>query len=257
MPHSRELGFFAIEHTPHISNDPTHVGLGGGCAGGEVGEECCIGDVPERIVSGNRLEWIMDIQQCACLWMRAQVGCEIARLDHKPSAGVDEKDGRLHLRKLGCREKVPIARTGIDVDRQNINLAQQFVERGCVCAVPCICGGVDQIVIKKPMSGTLFPMLMMMGMMTLIATFGVSIWLGTVASDYWNHSIATELNTAAAGSDLLRDLGVLNSVTAWLVPLKFVGMALLFSGIALALVTIVSALRFQASRLAELASLKS
>ena len=40
-------------------------------------------------------------------------------------------------------------------------------------------------------------------------------------------------------------------------PLKFAGMAFLLSGIALALVTIVSVLRFQAARLVELATAKS
>lgn len=117
--------------------------------------------------------------------------------------------------------------------------------------------GVDQIVIKKPLSGTLFPMLMMMGMMILVAAFAVSIWLATQSHDYWNNSIATVLNPAASGSETLRELGVIKATGAWLTPLKFVGMAFLFSGIALALVTIVSALRFQAARLAELASVKS
>ena len=117
--------------------------------------------------------------------------------------------------------------------------------------------GADQIVIKKPMTGVLFPILMMMGMMILMVTLGISIWLGTLSHDYWNHSIATVLNPAAAGSDTLADLGVINAVKAWLVPLKFVGMAVMFSGIALALVTIVSVLRFQASRLVELATAKS
>lgn len=116
--------------------------------------------------------------------------------------------------------------------------------------------GADQIVIKKPMTGTLFPMLMMMGMMILVVALGVSIWLATQSHDYWNHSIATVLNPAAAGSETLRDLGVIKATGAWLAPLKFVGMAFLFSGIALALVTTVSVLRFQAARLSELASLK-
>ncbi len=116
--------------------------------------------------------------------------------------------------------------------------------------------GADQVVIKKPMTGTLFPMLMMMGMMILVAAFAVSIWLATQSHDYWNNSIATVLNPASAGSDTLRDLGVIKATAAWLTPLKFVGMAFMFSGIALALVTIVSVLRFQAARLVELATAK-
>lgn len=113
--------------------------------------------------------------------------------------------------------------------------------------------GVDQVVIKKPMIANIFPMVMMMGMMILIAAFVISIWLATVAAGYWDHSIATELNPAGSGSSLLADLGTMKAVGAWLTPLKFVGMALLFSGIALALLTIVKVLRFQASRLSEIA----
>ena len=117
--------------------------------------------------------------------------------------------------------------------------------------------GVEQIVIKKPVTGQLFPMLMMMGMMILAAAFGISVWLGIQTHDYWNNSATTVLNPAAAGSETLRQLGVIKATGAWLTPLKFVGMAFLFSGIALALVTIVSVLRFQAARLSELAIAKS
>lgn len=113
--------------------------------------------------------------------------------------------------------------------------------------------GATPQVLKKPMTGHLFPMLMMMGMMILVATFIISIWLATQANDYWDHSIAAELNTAAAGSGLLDDLSTIEATKAWLTPLKFVGMAFLFSGIALALATIVQVLRFQARRMVEIA----
>ena len=103
-----------------------------------------------------------------------------------------------------------------------------------------------------PMTAKLFPMLMMMGMMMLMVAFGVSIWLGVVAADYWNHSIATELNPAEAGSALLGKIQTINATKAWLAPFKFLSMAFLFSGIALALVTIVTVLRFQSRRLLEL-----
>ena len=78
-------------------------------------------------------------------------------------------------------------------------------------------------------------------------------WLATQANDYWGHSIAAELNTAAAGSELLNDLSTIEAIKAWLTPLKFVGMAFLFTGIALGLATIVQVLRFQARRLVEIA----
>ncbi len=114
--------------------------------------------------------------------------------------------------------------------------------------------GVPVVLPDPPMTAKLFPMLMMMGMMILIAAFGVSIWLGINSANYWDHSIMNELNPAGEGSSLLRDLGRIQATKTWLTPLKFVGMAFMFSGIALALVTIVTVLRAQTSRIVEIAS---
>jgi len=47
------------------------------------------------------------------------------------------------------------------------------------------------------------------------------------------------LNPAEAGSALLADLGTISAIKLWLEPLKFVGIAMLLSGIGLALATIV------------------
>ncbi len=109
--------------------------------------------------------------------------------------------------------------------------------------------GVEVRIIKTPMTAKVFPMLMMMGMMILLASLIISIPTATLAYDYWNHSIASQLNTAAEGSALLADLGTINAIKLWLEPFKFVGMALLFAGIGLALATIVRVLRWQANRL--------
>jgi len=68
----------------------------------------------------------------------------------------------------------------------------------------------------------------MMGMMLLIASFIIGIVLATLSYDYWNHSIATQLNPST--SNLLADLGTINAVKLWLEPFKFVGMALLLTG---------------------------
>ena len=92
-------------------------------------------------------------------------------------------------------------------------------------------------------------MLMMMGMMILIASLIIAIVVATVSYGYWNHSIATELNPAAAGSQLLGRLSTINTVNAWLAPFKFVGVASLLTGIGLALATIIRVLRWQSERL--------
>ena len=112
--------------------------------------------------------------------------------------------------------------------------------------------GVDVKIIKPPMTAQLFPMFMMMGMMLLVASVIIGIVLATLTYDYWNHSIAAQLNPSQGG--LLADLGTINAVKLWLEPFKFVGMALLLTGIGLALATIVRVLRWQSSRLWEILS---
>ena len=114
--------------------------------------------------------------------------------------------------------------------------------------------GVPVKILKTPLTGKLFPMVMMMGMMVLIASVIVSIVLATTTFDYWNHSVATQLNPAVEGSALLNDLQTINTTQAWLAPFKFVGIALLLTGIGLALATIVQVLRWQSKRLWEVLS---
>ncbi len=109
--------------------------------------------------------------------------------------------------------------------------------------------GIEVRMPKPPMTARLFPMFMMMGMMLLIAALIISIPTAIIAYGYWNHSIANELNPAVEGSELLRQLGTINAIKLWLTPFKFVGMATLFTGIGLALATIVQVLRWQSNRL--------
>ena len=70
--------------------------------------------------------------------------------------------------------------------------------------------GVEVKVIKPPVTAKLFPMLMMMGTMILMAALAIGIVLSTLAYDYWNHSIANELNPA--NGTLLANLGTINAV---------------------------------------------
>jgi len=108
--------------------------------------------------------------------------------------------------------------------------------------------------IKTPMTAKMFPMVMMMGLMVLIAAVVVGIVDAAITFDYWNHSIANELDQAVEGSALLNTLSTINSIDMWVKPLTFVGMASLLSGIGLALATIVRVLRWQSSRLWDLLS---
>ncbi len=112
--------------------------------------------------------------------------------------------------------------------------------------------GVTVVVPKPPFVAQAFPVVMMLGMMVLITALILGIVQAVIAADYWDHSIANELNPAPAGSDLLSDLGTVQAMDRWLTPFKFVGLALLLSGIGLALATIIWTLRFQSRRLLDI-----
>ena len=107
---------------------------------------------------------------------------------------------------------------------------------------------------KPPITAKLFPVFMMMGIMILMASLIIGIVLAVISAGYWNHSIATELNSAVQGSQLLSTLSTITSIQMWLAPLKFVGMASLFVGVGMALATIVGALRWQTNRLWDMLS---
>ena len=114
--------------------------------------------------------------------------------------------------------------------------------------------GAEVRIIKPPMTAKACPMLMMMGMMILLTALIISIATASLAYSYWDHSITTQLNPALEGSGLLANLGTITTIKLWLEPLKFVGMAFMFSGVGLALATIVRVLRWQSSHLLELLS---
>ncbi len=105
---------------------------------------------------------------------------------------------------------------------------------------------------KPPWSAQLFPMLMMMGLMILIGALVVSIVIAITAGDVFGNSIS-EINAAESGSGLLADFQDVQTFTAWLQAFAFTGLALVLSGIVLALYTISQVLRFQHSRIAQMA----
>lgn len=92
--------------------------------------------------------------------------------------------------------------------------------------------GEQALILKRPLTGKLFPAAMMMGLMTLIAALAIGFIQAAKLDD----------NPGAAA-----DMG------AWIGPLRFAGVALLFTGVALALATIVHSLRFQAARIEQIA----
>lgn len=113
--------------------------------------------------------------------------------------------------------------------------------------------GVDVKAMAKPLIASMFPMLMMVGLAILIISFIVSLNLASAASTYFNNPIKDVLDAAPSNSALASQLASIQSTKAWLEPFKFVGVALLLTGISLALATIRKILQFQTKRLAEIA----
>jgi hypothetical protein len=112
--------------------------------------------------------------------------------------------------------------------------------------------GHEAQTLTPPITARLFPMLMMMGVMVLIANLIVSAVIGGLAWDVYGHSVA-EINAAPAGSNLLDDLATVNTFKTWLAPLPFVAIAMILVGISFAVHTILLVIRFQGQRIRELA----
>jgi hypothetical protein len=108
------------------------------------------------------------------------------------------------------------------------------------------------LALKPPLSAQLFPMLMMLGEMVLIGAFVVSIVIATITSDVFGNPISV-IDGAGSGSGLLGDFQTVKTYGAWLQGFALAGLGLVLSGIVLALYTIAQVLRFQHSRIAELA----
>jgi hypothetical protein len=112
--------------------------------------------------------------------------------------------------------------------------------------------GRKVLALTPPWSAQAFPMLMMAGLVVLIAALVISVVVAFTAGDVYANPIST-INGAEAGSGLLNDFQTVKTFAAWLQTFAFAGLALVLSGIVLALYTIAQVLRFQHERIAQLA----
>ena len=94
--------------------------------------------------------------------------------------------------------------------------------------------GVTIILPGPPVTARLFPLFTVAGLLVLFVALVLAVVQGLIASGYWDHSIANELNPAAPGDSLLSTRATLESMDLWLQPVKFVGLGLLFTGVGLA-----------------------
>ena len=81
---------------------------------------------------------------------------------------------------------------------------------------------------KPPWYGLLMPLVMMLGVLILIAALGISLQLAATARVVFANPLPV-IDAGGTGSALLTQLQTIYSVSAWLVPLKFVGIVTHFS----------------------------
>lgn len=101
-----------------------------------------------------------------------------------------------------------------------------------------------------PWFAPLMPAVMMLGLAILIFALVVSLGLAATARQVFGHPLP-EIDAAGAGSSLLTQLQTIQTTSAWLVPLKFLGVATEFLAIVTGLATILFVLGAQTELLAQ------
>ena len=91
-----------------------------------------------------------------------------------------------------------------------------------------------------PLAARVFPMLMLLGLMVFLAQLGISAWLATEAADAARGDAAAALNVAQTAD--------------WLQGMRFAGVGIMLTGIALALFTITGVMTFMANRIRQIAA---
>jgi hypothetical protein len=79
-----------------------------------------------------------------------------------------------------------------------------------------------------------------MALMIEMVVLAVGITLGVLSDDYYSNTKAVR---DAGEAGLLSDLGTIMVIPAWLEPLKFLGLATFFAGIAVVLAIIIKTLQ--------------
>lgn len=102
---------------------------------------------------------------------------------------------------------------------------------------------------SPPWYGLMMPVVMMLGEVIFVVALIVSLDLASTARGLFLNPIP-EIDAAGAGSVLLTQLQAIQVSSAWLVPLKFFGIATEFLAIAMGLSTIIYILKQQTEILA-------
>jgi hypothetical protein len=91
---------------------------------------------------------------------------------------------------------------------------------------------------KPSWQSKVFPILIIVGWIFVIASFVIGLSLSSTASSYFGENTKESRDSAAVGDALLGDLETLTVTPRWLEPLTFLGVASFMVGIALAFSTI-------------------
>ncbi|MDZ7733144.1 MAG: hypothetical protein U5R31_08510 [Acidimicrobiia bacterium] len=110
--------------------------------------------------------------------------------------------------------------------------------------------GAQPLQLRKPLTGKLTPLVMMMGVMIEVVAFAVGLVAAFAIGGVDPAAIA---DPAVASAGDLGDIGFVRAVSAWLPGLRLLGVAVILGSITLTLTTIRSAIRFQSDRITELA----
>lgn len=92
-----------------------------------------------------------------------------------------------------------------------------------------------------PWYGLMMPIVMMLGWLIFIYALWIGLQNATLATQVFSNPLAT-IDAAGAGSALLIQLTDIHATSAWLVPLKFFGIATEFLAITMGLATIITIL---------------
>lgn len=108
--------------------------------------------------------------------------------------------------------------------------------------------------LKKPLTGKLIPIVMMMGLMIVMVGAGLAYYQANLVGSIDPHGLG---DSSVLSSNDFADLGTAQALDKWLPPFKIFGLALIFVSIILALRTIVKTVRFQGQRVIELVQEKA
>ena len=93
-------------------------------------------------------------------------------------------------------------------------------------------------------------LLLALGLGIEVTALVIGLVLGGINADYFANTKGVR-DAALAGSPVLTDLGQVRAVTAWLLPFQFLGIAVLFTAIGLALSAIIARIQFRGRVMAE------